>query len=162
MSVDTQIPDNDPVIIMSRTFDASPELVWEAITDPRHVRAWWGGAGASNPVCEMDLWPGGIWTQVMRLPGGEEMHMRFEFVSVEAPKRLVWKDASERSSMPVPPPVITISLESRGHETLWTMEARFLSIEARDAAVAMGFAQPIAESAKKLVGYIRAMKGGSQ
>lgn len=158
MSLETTIPTDDPVIIMRRTFDAPRELVWQAITEPRHVRAWWGGAGASNPVCEMDVRPGGIWTHVIRLPGGQEIRTKFQFVSVEEPKRITWKGTSDQpSQLPVPSPAISITLEAQGRQTLWTMEARFPSIEARDAAVAMGFAEPIAASGDQLTIHLKTL-----
>jgi len=51
----TQAPANEPIIVMTRLYDAPRTLVWEAMTEPRHVRAWWGGPGFTNPVCEMDV-----------------------------------------------------------------------------------------------------------
>jgi uncharacterized protein YndB with AHSA1/START domain len=55
---------------MTRTYEAPRELVWEVITEPRHVIQWWGGAGCSNPICEMDVRPGGDWRHVMRFADG--------------------------------------------------------------------------------------------
>ena len=44
-------------IRMTRLFDAPPQLVWEAMTKPEHVKRWWGclNEGYSVPVCEIDL-----------------------------------------------------------------------------------------------------------
>jgi uncharacterized protein YndB with AHSA1/START domain len=36
-----------------------------------NVSKWWGGPGFTNPVCEMDVRPGGLWRQVMRFPEAE-------------------------------------------------------------------------------------------
>lgn len=33
--------------------EAPPEVVWDVVTDPAHIRAWWGAAA------ELDLRPGG-------------------------------------------------------------------------------------------------------
>jgi uncharacterized protein YndB with AHSA1/START domain len=160
--VETCIPVNEPVIIMSRIYDAPRELVWQAITEARHVQAWWGGAGASNPVCEMDVREGGLWTHVIRLPAGQELHLKFQFVSVEKPSRLVWKDADgERSQAVSASPEISITLEARGDRTLWTMQARFPSVEARNAAVTLGFAQPIAASGDQLATYLNTLLDGT-
>jgi len=32
----------EPVVVMSRTFDAPREVVWAAFTDPKHVVNWYG------------------------------------------------------------------------------------------------------------------------
>ena len=89
MSLATDTVTDDAVIVMSRVYEAPRDLVWAAITQPRHVARWWGGPGFSNPVCEMDVRKGGAWTHVMRFPDGHELHMDFVFVEVDPPRRLV-------------------------------------------------------------------------
>ena len=83
MSTATDTVTDDAVIVMSRVYEAPRDLVWEAITQPRHVAQWWGGPGFSNPVCAMDVRKGGAWTHVMRFPDGHELHMDFVFVEVD-------------------------------------------------------------------------------
>lgn len=58
---------------MTRLFDAPPDLVFEVMTQPEHIRQWWGclGDGAPVPVCEVDLRVGGKWKFVNRHPQGE-------------------------------------------------------------------------------------------
>lgn len=34
-------------VVIERTFDAPPELVWQMWTDPEHFKAWYGPMGAS-------------------------------------------------------------------------------------------------------------------
>jgi uncharacterized protein YndB with AHSA1/START domain len=72
----------DPVITMIHTLDAPREVVWETFTDPKHVARWYGGKGFANPVCEMDVRPGGHWRHVMRTPDGGEHRLHFIFVEV--------------------------------------------------------------------------------
>jgi uncharacterized protein YndB with AHSA1/START domain len=73
---------NDPVIVITRMFDAPRELVWIAITDPKHVAHWYGGQGFTNPVCEMDLRPGGAWHHVMQAPNGTRFTINSVFEEV--------------------------------------------------------------------------------
>lgn len=42
-----------------RTFDASPGVVWQAWTDPKMLKKWWGPNNVSIPECEVDLRVGG-------------------------------------------------------------------------------------------------------
>ncbi len=91
MKTQTLIPPNEPTIIMTRIYDAARESIWEAITQAKHVRRWWGGPGFTNPVCEMDVRPGGLWTHVMRFPDAKELRLEFIFLEVERPARLVWQ-----------------------------------------------------------------------
>ncbi|HYT14944.1 MAG TPA: SRPBCC domain-containing protein, partial [Burkholderiales bacterium] len=59
---------NERTVVITRVFDAPRELVWRAWTDPRHMAQWWGPQGFTNPVCEMDVRPGGALRIVMRAP----------------------------------------------------------------------------------------------
>ncbi|HVC35832.1 MAG TPA: SRPBCC domain-containing protein [Candidatus Dormibacteraeota bacterium] len=46
-------------IEFERTYDAPIEVVWQAWTDPEHLKAWWGPDNVSIPECEVDLTVGG-------------------------------------------------------------------------------------------------------
>jgi len=99
--------------------------VWRAITDPKHVAQWYGGEGFSSPVCEMDVRPGGEWRHVMRAPNGMEFPVNSVFIEVTPPERLVWtsSDAEAAKAAGKPVNVTTVTLEARGAQTHWTMEA---------------------------------------
>jgi uncharacterized protein YndB with AHSA1/START domain len=60
MNTRTEIPAAEAVIVMSRIYDAPRETIWQAITEAKRVARWWGGPGVTNPVCEMDVRPGGL------------------------------------------------------------------------------------------------------
>lgn len=141
-----------PVIVMRRTFDAPREVVWLAFTDPNHVMHWYGGHGFENPVCEMDVRPGGRWRHVMRTPDGAELEMQFVFLEVVRPERLVWQSADHGKQRPGGPPtcVMEVTLEDAGAKTTWTMVARFDSIAERDLATGIGFSEMITQGSEKL------------
>lgn len=94
MSDDTTDRTTDRVII-ERTLDAAPELVWRMWTDPEHFAAWYGPPGARIPIAEMDVRVGGrrLVGMEMDTPNGP-MRMWFtgEFRTVEAPTVLVYSD----------------------------------------------------------------------
>ena len=46
-------------IVLTRTFTAPREDVFEAWTQPEHVACWWDASGAPLSVCEIDLRPDG-------------------------------------------------------------------------------------------------------
>ena len=158
MNTTSVIPENEAVIVMTRIYEAPRDLVWEAMTEARHVAQWWGGPGFSNPVCEMDVRPGGLWHHVMRFPDGHELNMNFVFVEVDPPRRLAWREVERAQRQGGRPScLITVSLEDMGERTGWKMVARFDSISERDAALAMGFIAPIAASNDRLVDYLRSL-----
>jgi uncharacterized protein YndB with AHSA1/START domain len=158
MSTITEVAADQPTIAMSRVYDAPRARVWDAITQPEHVRRWWGGAGVTNPVCDMDLRPGGNWTHVMRFPDGREMQMNFVFVEIAQPERLVWDQAGSGEPGNGPPACrFTVTLDDLGGRTRWHMVARFQSLSARDASVAMGFRAPIEASNDRFAEYLETM-----
>src|SRR4029077_16534570 len=55
----------DREIVLTRVFDAPRELVWQAMTDPKHVVNWWGPRGFTTTIEVMDVRPGGVWKHVM-------------------------------------------------------------------------------------------------
>ncbi len=46
-------------IVFERTYDASPETVWQAWTNPDIIKQWWGPNNVTIPECEVDLRGGG-------------------------------------------------------------------------------------------------------
>ncbi len=57
--------DEHPVVI-TRTFDAPVEKVWHAWRSPDVLRKWWGPAGFTAPVVQMDFIVGGKYLFCMR------------------------------------------------------------------------------------------------
>ncbi len=151
--INVSYPADEPVILMSRLFDAPRNVVWKAFIDPKHVAEWYGGHGFSSPVCEMDVRPGGLWRHVMRTPSGSEYAMEYVFVEVVKPERLAWKSASYGKG-PAPQGQLnvltTVTLEEAGRKTQWHLVARFESMADRDAAKAHGFATILGEGSDKL------------
>jgi uncharacterized protein YndB with AHSA1/START domain len=67
----SSVPDHaDQELIITRVFDAPRKLVFKAWTDPKHVAQWWGPNGFTNPVCELDVRPGGAIRIDMHGPDG--------------------------------------------------------------------------------------------
>jgi len=141
---------DEAVIIMTRMFDAPIEKVWECFTRPEHVRIWFGGAGFSNPVCEMDVRPGGIWKHVMRTPDGTDYPLEYVYLEVKKPTRLVWQPTNHGKSKDGPPTNRTeVTLEDHGVQTKWTMKATFASMEGRELAKRMGYTHTLSQGCEK-------------
>ena len=140
--------DREAVIVMTEIVEAPRATVWMAFTTAEHVARWYGGKGFTNPVCEMDVRPGGRWNHVMRTPDGEEHHYEFVFVEVVKPERLSWR--AERGLPGKPLPLNTLTLEDRGRRTRMIFEARFSSLAERDLAMSWGFANVLREGVERM------------
>jgi uncharacterized protein YndB with AHSA1/START domain len=58
-------------VVLEKTYDATPEKVWQAWTDPELLKQWWGPDNVTIPECEVDLRVGGKFYIVME--AGEAM-----------------------------------------------------------------------------------------
>jgi uncharacterized protein YndB with AHSA1/START domain len=90
----------DREIVITREFNAPRELVWEAMTDPRHVIHWWGPRGFSTTVEEMDFRVGGVWKQVMHGPDGANYPNKSVFKEIVKPERIVYAHGGRREGGP--------------------------------------------------------------
>lgn len=77
-------------LVISRIIHAPRESVFKAWTDPKHLARWWGPRGFTNPVCELDLRPGGAISIEMRGPDGVTYPMKGVFQEITPPERLVF------------------------------------------------------------------------
>jgi uncharacterized protein YndB with AHSA1/START domain len=80
-------------VTVERTFEAPRELVFQAFTQPQHLRRWWGPKGYTSPVCEADVRVGGRYLFCMRSPEGQDIYSTGTFREVVANERLVYTDS---------------------------------------------------------------------
>ena len=122
----------DREIVITRTFDASRTLVFDAFTKPELVKRWLiGPPGWSMPVCEIDLRVGGAYRYVWRSVEGREMGMCGVYREILAPKRIV---ATEKFDDPWYPgeALVTIALSEQGERTTLKQTILYETREARD------------------------------
>lgn len=80
-------------LVIVRTFNAPPEAVWQAWTEPERVKLWWGPKGFTAPVCKIDLCIGGKYLNCMRSPEGQEFWSTGKYLEIVAPSLLVCTDS---------------------------------------------------------------------
>jgi len=87
-------------IVITRIIHFPRELVWEAMTNPKHVVNWWGPRGFTTTIEKMEVKPGGVWKHVMRGPDGAEYPNHSTFTEVTKPERLVYVHAGHKVGGP--------------------------------------------------------------
>lgn len=75
-------------VVVTRTFDAPVERVWQAWTEPEHVMRWWGPTGFTAPIAEMDVREGGTSLVCMRSPDGHDLYNTWTYQRVAPDERL--------------------------------------------------------------------------
>lgn len=132
----TASENSDREIVVSRTFDAPRELVWQAMTDPHHVVHWWGPRGFTTTIEQMDVCPGGVWKQTLHGPDGANYPNKSIFKEVVPPERIVYSHGGGREGGPGSSFVATWTFEVVSpRQTKVTMRLVFGSAEARDFVV---------------------------
>ncbi|MGH7590875.1 MAG: SRPBCC family protein [Gemmatimonadales bacterium] len=133
-------------IVVTRSFNAPRELVFEALTTPALLKQWLGVFnGWTLPECEMDLRVGGRYRYLWRGPAGEPMGLTGTIREFKAPERIV---SSERFDDPwYPGEAITVfSLAERSGRTTLTLTITYENRDARDSVMKIGMATGLAAS----------------
>ena len=73
---------------IKRVIAADPETVFDAWTQPDHIRKWSAPEGMEIPISEVDLTVGGRFVLQMRNAEGENHTARGIYREVERPRRL--------------------------------------------------------------------------
>jgi uncharacterized protein YndB with AHSA1/START domain len=136
-------------IHMTRLFDAPPDLVFEAMSTPEHIRRWWGnlGDGYSVPVCEVDLRVGGKWRFVNAHPTGQA-EFYGEYLEIDPPHRLVFTETF--APFPDSPSTVTTHLAPEGRGTRVTISCVYPSRDVRDMVLGTGMEKGAALSYDRL------------
>src|SRR5208282_360490 len=138
-------------LVITRIFDAPRELVFKAWTDPRHVAQWWGPKGFTNPVCEMDVRPGGALRIVMRAPDGADHAMKGVFREVVEPERLVFTNiAVDAQGNTLLKGLTIVTFVEHGGKTKLTLQTSAAGVAAEAAQMLAGMEQGWTQSLDRL------------
>lgn len=140
---------SDCEITLTRLFDASRHLVWEAMSKPEHVRRWWGALDDkhSMSVCEIDFRVGGAWRFVGHGPQGE-YGFHGEYREIVPPDRVVFTEIYD--PFPDDGSVVTSVLTEEDGKTRLTVTARYRTKEVRDFVIKTGMEEGAAISYDRL------------
>ncbi len=80
-------------LVLERTLDAPIELVWEAYTNPEHIKKWFAPKPYQITEAELDLRPGGIFRFHMEGPDSFAEDGMGCVLEVVPKERLTWTSA---------------------------------------------------------------------
>jgi uncharacterized protein YndB with AHSA1/START domain len=150
---------SDREIVMTRTFDAPRELVFEAHSSCEHMRNWWGPRKYEVDSCEIDFRPGGSWRVTHKSVNGPEEHgFRGEYREIVRPERIVW--TFEWEGMPGHVSVETLTLEENDGKTTLTARSVYDTVEDRDGMLQSGAEAGASETFDRLDEYLEKLKTG--
>jgi uncharacterized protein YndB with AHSA1/START domain len=127
---------SDRDLVVSRTFNGPPHLVFEAWTTPALLQRWWApkSTGMVLVSCEADVRTGGTYRFSFAIGDAAPMAFHGTYVEVVPNARLVWTndEAGDAGA------VTTVTFEARGDKTLVVVHERYPSKQALDEARASG------------------------
>ncbi len=152
------------ILRMTRTFDATPERVFAAWTDPDQFGAWFGPTGMKTIECRLDARVGGAWRLMGegrdvpgRQQGGGPVRptVSGKYLEVEPPGRLVftwaWHEKDDFASPRGQESVVTVLFNAVGERTEMIFTQAVLKDEDSLAAHRRGWT----ESFDKLGDFVR-------
>lgn len=149
------VPAGDRNIVITRTFKASKEKIFEAYTKPEYLKRWLlGPKGWTLPVCTLDPKPGGEYHYMWRHEDGREMGMHGVVKEIHRPDHL---QTTENFDEPWYPGegLNDLSLTEDGKTTLHTVVLRYESKTARDMVLQSGMHRGLSESYDRLEDLLR-------
>ena len=116
-------------LVVTRTFNGSARIVFEAWTRPELFKQWWvpKSMGMSLRSCQMDVRVGGKYRLEFEPDG---MAFFGTYLEVTPHSRLVWTNEEGGEGGPV----TTVTFEDKGGKTLLVLHELYASKEALDAA----------------------------
>jgi len=139
-------------LTLVRIFDAPPEKVYRAWTEPDLLKQWFTPRPWTVASVEMDLRPGGSSLVVMRDPDGNEYPNRGVYLDVVPNERIVFTDAFTEAWVPSEKAFMTaiITFENEGGKTKYTARALHWNEADRKAHEEMGFHEGWGKAADQL------------
>jgi uncharacterized protein YndB with AHSA1/START domain len=123
----------DRELVVTRTFDAPPSIVFKAWSQPELFRRWWmprSVSGVSLVSCDMDVRTGGKYRLEFSMGGSDTMAFYGKYLEVVPNERIVWtNDEGEEGA------VTTVTFEDQGGTTLLTFHEVYPSREALEEAL---------------------------
>jgi uncharacterized protein YndB with AHSA1/START domain len=143
-------------IIATRVFDATPELVFRAYTEPDLLKQWLGPRRLTMTLCQMDVKSGGTWHFIHRDAEGNEYGFHGTFHAVVAPERIV--RTFEFEGAPGHVSLETATFAVQDGKTKVTTHAVYQSVEDRDGMVGAGMESGMNEGLDQLDELLKTLK----
>ena len=121
-------------LVVTRTVDCPPHIVFDAWTEPELMKRWW--VPRSVPItllsCDMDVRVGGTYRLVFQVDPTTTMAFFGRYLEVSPPSRLVWTNEEGEGDAVV----TTVTFDEDQGPTRVVVHDRYPSKDALDGAIA--------------------------
>jgi uncharacterized protein YndB with AHSA1/START domain len=120
--------DDSYSITITRDMNVPADRVWDAWNSPDKIAKWWGPAGFTSTVKQLDVRDGGRFEVIMHGPDGKDYPNLYVFDLVEKRKQLVYTNTGSKE-FGLAPFQSVFDIEEIGNRTRVTLKARFSTEE---------------------------------
>ncbi|MEO8558120.1 MAG: SRPBCC domain-containing protein [Rhodospirillales bacterium] len=143
-------------LVIERLIDAPVERVFQAWTEAKQVKEWWGPRGFTAPVCEVDARPGGRLRIVMRGPDGTDYPMSGTYRDVEPDQRLVFVSVAEDNAGDALLEAFTeVTFAAQGNKTRLVMKTSAVGLALVAAEMLKGMEQGWSETLDRMAAHAK-------
>src|ERR1700742_3197201 len=142
-------------------FRRSRQALFEAWTQPEHIRNWWGCEAGTVDMCEVDLRVGGSWKIAMRMQDGSAHRFHGTYREITQAERLVYSECYEAPQFGNPEWLTTVTFEETNGGVRLTHTIQHRSREARDGHLQSGMEPGMIESKRRLDEEVERMLAGN-
>lgn len=142
-------------LFIERVFGAPKELVFEMFAKPEHLQHFWGPAGWTVPVCNVDFRPGGVWHYCMLSPDGDiEAWGKATYQEIVEPDKIVlidsFSDAEGNIDSSLPESLTTFRFVEDEGKTTMILHTVFASEEDLRKTMEMQMLEGMADTLDRL------------
>jgi len=153
----------DRELILTRDFDAPPELMFEMWSDCKHLKHWWGPKEWPMDECKMDFRVGGEWLYRLRGPNPEdESWGKGIYREIDKPRMIKYDDyfADKDGNINENMPGMIITVEFHPHEgkTRLHSSSIFATREGLEQVMQMGVVEGMSSTMDRLDEYLSRRK----
>jgi uncharacterized protein YndB with AHSA1/START domain len=118
---------------VERVLRAPQSEACRAYAEPEELARWWGPAGFTVPLVDVDLRVGGAYRIAMQPPDGDLFHLSGEYLEVDPPALLVYTFRWEPPDPDDRDTVVAMSFQDQGSSTeLVVVQGVFATEERRE------------------------------
>jgi uncharacterized protein YndB with AHSA1/START domain len=137
-----------PEVVITRVFNAPPNQVFRAHTDPVLVPLWWGPARYTTVIDRLEARPGGSWRFVQYDAAGNKYAFHGVYHDIVSPARIV--GTLEFEDTPGHVSLETTTFEEMEGRTRVTTRSMFQTAEDREEMIGAGMEEGVLESMDRL------------
>ena len=162
MSNKLQVETRGGQLILTREFDAPRRKVFQAHTDCKHLKNWWGPRTWPVTYCQMDFRVGGKWHYCMTGPDGTQSWGLAIYKEIVEPERIVYEDhfsdKDGNQNKDLPSTVATTEFLEKDGKTILRSIANYPTEEDLQKVLDMGMVAGVTETFDRLEEYLVATK----